>query len=58
MQLWQLNKFTQQQVRNVRQILRGEKLNRIGLGGMTLDADDVVIARHWLEDRSAWADKT
>jgi len=44
------------QARNLRQVLRGRPIAPTSFESMTLDADDVEIARRWLGERSRWRD--
>ena len=45
------------QTKNIYNLLRGLPLVVPSLGSMTLDWDDVQIARHWLKNRSEWEEK-
>lgn len=45
------------QARNLFNLMRGYPVTTPSLGSMTLDWDDVEIARHWLQDRSLWHDE-
>jgi dTDP-4-amino-4,6-dideoxygalactose transaminase len=46
------------QARNFRNFLLGRNVTLTPLGSMTLDWDDVALARHWLDDRSKWVDNS
>jgi len=54
--LRQLGRFVKNRMRNVGTLLAGKPLAFPSLGSMTLDRDDVEIARLWLRDRSGWGD--
>lgn len=42
---------------NFRNLVTGRPLTAPSLGSMTLDHDDVVLARTWLRDRSRWKER-
>lgn len=44
------------QVRNALNLLRDRPVTYPPLGSVTLDKDDVRLARQWLKDRSRWDD--
>jgi len=44
------------QARNIINLLRGRPVTYPPLGSVTLDKDDVLLARQWLKDRSKWND--
>ncbi|HZC76408.1 MAG TPA: hypothetical protein VE258_01585, partial [Ktedonobacterales bacterium] len=49
-------RFVMNRARNISTVLAGRPLAMPSLGSMTLDRDDVRIARAWLKRRSGWAD--
>jgi len=49
-------RFVKKQFRNLGTVMAGKPLVMPSLGSMTLDHDDVEIARAWLRDRSRWED--
>ncbi len=56
MELWRLRRFAKGQERNVRRLLAGRPLRLPSLGSLTLDRDDVVLARSWLARPADWSD--
>lgn len=51
-----LARIGRNQVRNALNLLRGRPVTNPPLGSVTLDKDDVRLARQWLKDRSKWDD--
>jgi perosamine synthetase len=49
-------RIAENQIRNFGKAMAGKPLVMPSLGSMTLDRDDVEIARAWLNDRSRWRD--
>lgn len=45
------------QARNLSSVISGRPLTTPSLGSMTLDLDDVNLAREWLQKRSHWGDR-
>ena len=50
-------RISRHQVKNVLNLISGLPLTVPSLGSVTLDQDDVVIAKKWLEDRESWGDQ-
>src|SRR5689334_7861238 len=57
MERWRFRKAAEHQWQNVQRAIRGERLTVPSLGSMTLDADDVSVARAWLRARSCWGSR-
>jgi len=53
-----LARFAYHQVKNVAKLVIGRRVSIIPLVSMTLDGDDVDIARSWLDDQSRWLDES
>lgn len=53
---WLVRRAFRHQLANLRKLADGEPLCAASLGGMTLDLDDVQIARASLRDPSGWGD--
>jgi dTDP-4-amino-4,6-dideoxygalactose transaminase len=51
---WLVRRALQHQLANLRRLAAGEPLRVAPLGGMTLDPDDVRIARDCLRERQGW----
>lgn len=49
-----LANVAKRQLLNLRRFVRGIPLTRASLGSMTLDEDDVDLARFWMEHQSNW----
>jgi perosamine synthetase len=49
-------RFGLRRIHDVIEYLRGTPLNTVSLGSMTLNQDDVRIAREWLRNRTLWSD--
>jgi len=49
-------RFGLNQIRNLKKIVAGKPLTAPSLGSMTLDQDDVDLAKKLLKDRSMWCD--
>lgn len=56
MLLRSLARIGRNQARNALNLLRGRPVTYPPLGSVTLDRDDVRLARQWLKDRSRWDD--
>lgn len=54
---WWIRNATRHQQANLMAVLSGLPLNTPSLGGMTLDWDDVTLAREWLVNRTDWYEK-
>lgn len=54
--LREAGRFVKNRIRNLGTALAGRPLVMPSLGSMTLDRDDVEIARSWLRDRARWAE--
>ncbi len=50
-------RFLSRQAKNIVKMARGKSVNYPSLGSMTLDKDDVAIARQWLRNRADWDNK-
>lgn len=53
---WLVRRALQHQLANLRKLATGEPVRVAPLGGMTLDLDDVRIARACLRDPAGWSD--
>jgi perosamine synthetase len=51
-----ITRFGRNRIRNLKDYLTGNPLKVISLGSMTLDHDDVKLAKEWLKNRSYWMD--
>ena len=49
-----IGRIAKHQVNNLLNLLRGYPITTPSLGSMTLDEDDVEIAREWLRDKTRW----
>jgi perosamine synthetase len=54
----ELARFTYHQARNLGRFVSGRRLTYSSLVSTTLDADDVEVARRWLEDPRRWTDES
>ncbi len=52
-----LYRIGRHQLNNILHLISGLPLIVPSLGSVTLDQDDVVIAKKWLEDRGSWGDQ-
>jgi perosamine synthetase len=50
-------RFGRNRIGNLKGCLKGNPLKLISLGSMTLDHDDVKLAKEWLKNRSHWMDE-
>ena len=53
-----IGRAARDQVRSLTRVVQGRTPAPVPLTSMTLDADDVEIARRWLSERSGWADES